>query len=285
MKKYTVLIILAAIALAGAHFMFKRHDPAQDAPHKIEVGMRMTVKELIARNGLGMGARVAQGYVIDVDKLDDVMPMYLDDNWITLHVLDGGQSFDLPPGRTLQITQKAGRVTGISFRPFAQPRPLSDMQAYVTDLIASLEKKGWQRSSSSKIPSGPEDFDAGGKSLFGAMRSPSGSELMMTLRDYGLAPKRESFILFPDPTHRPAESTQTYLLEIDVSDGISSGYGDFIYPRRIFETGDKNQALPMRRWIEDPDWTPEKAGMVPATAEERTKSDTSNWKMPPKQAR
>lgn len=261
--------------------MLKRHDPAQDAPRKIEVGMRMTVKELIARNGLGMGPRVPQGYVIDVDKLGDVMPMYLNDNWITLHVLDGGQSFDLPPGRTLQITQKAGRVTGISFRPFAQPRPLGDMQAYVTDLIASLEKKGWQRSSSSKIPSGPEDFNSGGKSLFGAMQSPSGSELMMTLRDYGLAPKRESFILVPDPTHRPAESTKTYLLEIDVGHGIGEVYPDLIYPRRIFENGDKNSELTLRRWIEDPDWTPEKAGMVPTTAEERAKSNASNWKMPP----
>ncbi|QEI07662.1 hypothetical protein FXN63_18815 [Pigmentiphaga aceris] len=281
MKKLLFLIALAVCVLIGAYLIFKRHDPAQDAPRKIEVGMRMTVNDLIERNRLDMGPRVPQGYVIDVDKLGDVMPMYFDDNWITLHLLDGDQIFDLPPGRTLQISQNAGRVIGLSFRPFAQPRPLSDMQAYVTDLIASLERKGWQRTSSSKIPAGPEDFDVGAKSVFGAMRSPSGSELTMTLRDYGLAPKHESFIIVPDPTHKPAQRSQTYLLEIDVGDGRTEGYAELVYPRRIFETGDKNHALPLRRWIEAPDWTPEKAGMVPTTAEERAKPDASDWKMPP----
>lgn len=262
--------------------MFKRNDPALSQPRVIEVAMQMTIKEFIERNRLGMGPRVPQGYTIDVDKLTDVMPIFFDDNWIELHLLDDEQSFSLPPGRTLQVTQRAGRVIGISFRPFAQPKPLNEMRAYVNELITTVQNEGWRPTSSSKAPMRKEDFNAGGKSIFGSMEAPSGSKLQMTLRDYGLAPRHESFIVFPDPNHKPAESSLTYLLEIDVSDYDGAVYEDLIYPRRIFELGEPYAELPLRRWIEEPDWTPEKAGMIPTTPEERAKPDASNWKMPPK---
>ncbi|MBB4010688.1 hypothetical protein [Allorhizobium taibaishanense] len=261
--------------------MFKRNDPATGEPRNIEVAMGMTIKDLIEKNRLETGLRVAQGYTVDVDKLTDVMPIFFDDNWIKFHLLAGEQSFELPPGRTLQISQRAGHVIGISFRPFAQPRPLDEMRAYAKELISLLEKKGWQPTGSSRIPVSQDDFDASGKSLFGAMKASSGSEIMMTLRDYGLGPKHESFLLLPDPNFKMAERSHTYLLEVDVYDGVRDYYENLVYPRRIFETGDPTKALPLRQWIEYPDWTPEKAGMVPTTAKERTMPDASNWKMSP----
>jgi hypothetical protein len=70
---------------------------------------------------------------------------------------------------------------------------------------------------------------------------------------------------------------------VTVDRGVSDiSYGDLIYPRRIFETGDVTQPLPLRFWIEDPNWTPEKAGMVPTTPEERANAESSKWKMPTK---
>ena len=263
--------------------MSKPNDPSKGAPRKIEVGMQMTVKDLISRNNLRIGPREPQGYVIDVDYLTDWMPIFFDDNWIALQVLEGAQSFELPPGRTLQITQRAGRIDGLAFRPFDQPRSLNEMHDYIASLIATLEEKGWQPTLRIKIPSKPEDFDSNGKSLFAEMKSPGGSSLQMNLRDYRLAPRQESFILSFDPSHKPAEASKTYLLEVTVSSSENEvSYGDLIYPRRIYELGDVQKELPLRYWIEDPDWTPEKAGMVPTTPEERATPESSKWKMPPK---
>ncbi|WP_284776455.1 hypothetical protein [Agrobacterium sp. lyk4-40-TYG-31] len=280
MKKISFIIFAVLVLFSGWQLMFKRDDPAQNPPRVIEVGMGMTVKNFIERNRLEMGKRVPQGYGIDVDKLTDVMPIFFDDNWIALRFLDGAQSFNLPPGRTLQVSQRAGRVIGISFRPFAQPRPLKDMIIYVNELLGTLEKEGWKPTSPSTPPANADDFDSAGKNIFAEMVATSGSKLQMTLRDYGLAPRHESFILLPDPTYKPAESSRTYLLEVDVMDYDGRVYEELIYPRRLFETSDLDKAIPLRRWIENPDWFPEKAGMVPTSSEERAQPDFSNWKMP-----
>ena len=48
-----------------------------------------------------------------------------------------------------------------------------------------------------------------------------------------------------------------------------------------FLYGDKNKEVPLRVWIEDPDWTPQEAGMIPVPPEERSKYDPTYWKMPP----
>lgn len=263
--------------------MFKRDDPSTGDPRLIEVGMGMTVKEFIERNHLEVGPWKQQEYVVDVDNIGDWMPIQFTDNWITLHVLDGAQSFDLPPGRTLYVSQQAGRINGVALRPFAQPRPLSEMHDYIVKLLSQLESKGWQPTLAITVPSKPEDFDSGGKSSFAELKSSSGNILQMNLRDYGLAPKQESFILKFDPTYKPAEQSRTYLLQVtvDSTEEIPS-YGELIYPRRIFETGDVTKPLPLRYWIDDPVWTPEKAGMVPTTREERANAESSKWKMPPK---
>lgn len=283
MKKFLVFLLLSIILFYGVHFMFERNDPSKGEPRRIEVGMGMTVKEFIERNHLEMGPWKPQQYIVDVDDIGDWMPIQFTDNWIALRLVEGEQSFELPPGRTLHVSQRAGVINGIALRPFAQPRPLNEMHDYVVELLKMLETKGWQPSSPIKVPSKPEDFDFGGKSLFAELTSSSGSILQMNLRDYGLAPKQESFILKFDPTHKPSEESRTYLLQVTVDRGVSDiSYGDLIYPRRIFETGDVTQPLPLRFWIEDPDWTPEKAGMVPTTPEERANAESSKWKMPTK---
>lgn len=282
MKKIPPLVIVVVI-FGGGYLLPKSNDPSDSAPRQIDVGMQMTVKDFITRNNLSMGPREQQGYVIDVDYLTDWMPIFFDDNWITLRFIEGAQSFELPPGRTLQITQRAGRIDGLAFRPFDQPRPLNEMHDYIANLIVTLEGKGWQPTLRIKIPSKSEDFDSTGKNLFAEMQSPSGSSLQMSLRDYGLAPKQESFILSFDPTHKSADESRTYLLEVTLSSSENEiSYGDLIYPRRIYELGDVKKELPLRYWINDPDWTPQKAGMVPTTPEERANSESSKWKMPPK---
>ena len=103
------------------------------------------------------------------------------------------------------------------------------------------------------------------------------------MQDYGLAPSYESWIIALDPTNKPAKSTRTYLLDIDVTNFEGDlSYGDLIYPRRIFEKGEAALYLPLRYWVDDPHWTPEQAGMVLKKPEERANSESSKWKMPPK---
>lgn len=263
--------------------MFKQNDPADGEPRTIEVAMRMTVKDFIDRNKLPTGPHTPQGYEVDVDKAMDTGPVFFEDNWISLRVLDGAQSFDVIPGRTLQISQVAGIINGAAFRPFAQPKPLDEVRIYATELIRSLEAKGWQPTSPIQVPSGPEDFNSGGKNLFAILKSPSGNELALTMRDYGLAPRYESWIIALDPTAEPAKSTRTYLLDVDVTNFEGDlSYGDLIYPRRIFEKGDAASYLPLRYWVDDPHWTPEKAGMVLKKPEERANAESSKWKMPTK---
>ncbi len=283
MKKLLIFLILLIALTYVWNFMFQIKDAADSEPRSIEVAMRMTVRDFLDRNKLQTGPRVPQGYVVDIDNIGDTSPIFFDDNWISLHVLDGAQSFDVIPGRTLQISQVAGIIDGAAFRPFAQPKPLDEVRTYVTELIRSLEAKGWQATSQIRMPSGPEDFDSGGKSLFAILKSPSRNELALTLRDYGLAPRQESWIIAPDPTAQPAKSTRTYLLDVDVTNFEGDlSYGDLIYPRRIFEKGETASYLPLRYWVEDPGWTPEKAGMVPKKPEERANAESSKWKMPPK---
>lgn len=282
-KKFVLVCVLLIALFYGVKFMFQRDDPANGEPRHIEIGMGMTVREFVERNHLPTGPWEPQGYMVDANDIGDWMPIQFVDNWIALHVLDGDQSFELPPGRTLHVSQEAGRTNGMALRPFAQPRPLGEMRDYIVKLLAQLQAKGWQPTSPIKVPSRPEDFDIVGKSLFASLESPSGSILQMNLRDYGLAPKQESFILKFDPSHKPAEQSRTYLLQVTVDDMVDTpGYADLMYPRRIFETGDVTKALPLRYWIENPDWTPEKAGMVPTRPEERDNPESSKWKMPPK---
>ena len=270
MRKALVSIFVVLIAFYGAYEMLKRKDPAKGDPRLIEVGILQTMKQFIDENNLMLGPRVPQGYVIDADKLKDVWPVFFDDNWIRLRILDGAQSFELPPGRTLQIVQNAGRIYDIYFRPFAQPKPLGEMHDYLVGLVKELEDKGWRNNSSwpIKIPSSLEDFDSNGKIIFADMISPSGNTLQLDLRDYGLAPKQDFFILQFNPFHKPAERSRTYLLGVSVSNyDVDPDYGDLVYPRRLFLYGDKNKEIPLRVWIEDPDWTPQEAGMIPVPPE------------------
>ncbi len=247
MKKTLKVFLIIAVAVYPINLVFKRNDPAEGEPRFIDIDLRMSVKDFIEHNGLGIGPWVPQGYALDADEILDVSPLFFQDNWISLRVLDGDRSFELPPGRTLSIGQNAGRIFDFYFRPFAQPKPMDEIRPYLVDLVALLESKGWRPTLPVNIPSKLEDFDSGGKIIFAEMVSPSGNTLQLDLRDYGLAPRYESFILVLDPFHQPAKSSNTYLLGVSVSNYEDSlSYSDLIYPRRIFEKGHSSEALSLR---------------------------------------
>ncbi|OLP43060.1 hypothetical protein [Rhizobium oryziradicis] len=284
-RKLSILtaMIVLSLSIWGLFSMFKNTDPADSAPRTIKISTGETVKSFIEQNDLQIGPWVQKGYVVDADDIADISPIIFDDNWIKLEVEDGAQSFELPPGRTLFISQTAGLIDGIAFRPFAKAKPLSEMQAFITKLLGTLEAKGWQPTSKIKIPSMPDDFDLGGKSLFADLESASGNTLQMQLQDYGAAPKQESYIIAPSTNGGSNGPSHTYVLLITIDKlKVSRTYADLILPRRIFVFGDPSKRLPLRYWIDDPDWTPEKAGMVPTTPEERANVESSKWKMPPK---
>ncbi|OLP52433.1 hypothetical protein BJF91_00055 [Allorhizobium taibaishanense] len=263
--------------------LFNNTDPADSAPRTIKISTGETVRKFLEQNDLQLGPWVQKGYVVDADEIADISPIIFDDNWIKLEVEDGAQSFELPPGRTLFITQSGGLIEGIAFRPFAKAKSLSELREFISQTLGMLEAKGWQPTSKIKIPSTPDDFDIAGKSLFADLRSTSGDTLQMELQDYGAAPKQESYIVAPFSHGGSNGPSHTYVLLITIDkEKVSRTYEDLILPRRIFVFGDPNKRLPLRYWIDDPDWTPEKAGMVPTDASERKTPESSKWKMPAK---
>lgn len=275
----TRAVLLVGLLLVGFVLMSRTADPSKLDAKPIHIAVAMTIRDFISRNDLTVGERIPHGFAIDAGRIRDTSPVIFDDHWIELHVEAGPQSFTLPAGRTLHVTQSAGRIGGFAFRPFAEPRLLSELYPYVSELLGELERKGWKVTLPIHVPDKPEDFDRGGRNLFAELVADDGSILQMNMRDYGLAPKSESFILRFNPFHRAAEPTSTYLLQVTVDRPQSESYGERIYPRRLFENGDQNEALPLRAWIEDPDWTPEAAGMVPASEAERARPDATHWVM------
>jgi hypothetical protein len=278
------ILFVTAILLIGITMFDFSSDPSSRSPKIITIAPRMTMKDFIAINDLSVGPRIKHGFAINADKIDDVSPIFFDDHWIKLEVRDDEYSFTLPPGRTLFIRQEAGRIIGFAFRPFAQPQPLEEIRTYIITLLENLEAKGWKPSHDIKVPEEPEDLGFSGENLFANLNSASGNSIQLYLTDYGLAPKSESFILALNPSANPAEASHTYLLQVTVNDAdiarVMSFYGNLVEPRRIFVNGSRNEALPLRAWIDDPDWTPQQAGMVEVPAEERTKIDPLFWKIP-----
>jgi hypothetical protein len=268
-----VLFVLVLMVVARP-----QDDPADEVPKSIRIAIGMTVRDFIAQNGLTIGEREPHGFAIAADRILDWMPIIFDDHWIEFTASDGEQSFTLPPGRTLHVSQTAGRIEGLAFRPFAFPQPLNDVLAYVDTLTAHLRADGWQPTGSVETPRTVADFDSNGKALFGEHTSRNGAVLQMNIRDYGLAPRSESWIIDPFAPRR--EETRTYLLQITLDQKDTPGYDELIYPRRIYENGDKNADLPLRVWIEDPDWSPAAAGMVPVPPDRRPRYDWSGWEMP-----
>jgi hypothetical protein len=273
------LLLLATAAWVG--FTMVRSDPSLKPPKTLVIATRMTVRNFIEVNGLSVGPRIEHGFVIDADKIGDWEPLIFDDHWIALDIRDGEQSFTLPPGRALIASQLVGHITGFALRPFAQPRPLEELHAYILGLLRELEDKGWQPALKIRVPEKPEDFDFSGTNYFAELTSASGNLLQMNLTDYGLAPKQESFILNFNRFTKPSKASHSYLLQITVDMAENPGYSQLIYPRRLFVNGSKSKEVPLKDWINDPDWTPQKAGMVESSPEERAKPDSSDWVMPP----
>ncbi|KQO76087.1 hypothetical protein [Rhizobium sp. Leaf262] len=277
----SALIVLASVVFL-VFSVWPRYDPADEAPKPIQVTIGMTVREFIAVNGVRIGPQEPNGYTIDADKLVDWMPIMFTDNWIIPKFTDGAQSFTMPPGRTLHISQLAGRITGVAFRPFDFPKPLSEVTAYADQLIGELRASGWRASGKAQVPRSVEDLDFAGKALFGEHISANGSILQINIRDYGLAPISESWII--DPFAAPLEETRTYLLQVTLDEEARESYSERIYPRRIFLNGNQKDELPMRAWIDDPDWTPQSVGMVPVPPEKRAPIDATDCVMPEKGA-
>jgi hypothetical protein len=262
--------------------LFGNDDPAKNSPRHITIRLGETVRDLIARNGLAVGPYDGgHDFTVDVDKIADVSPVIFGDHWLSLTLDDGPYGFALPPGRTLFISQMAGRITDFTFTPFAQPQPLAQIADTTAEFVRHLEALGWRDARPAKIPRSPDDLDVLTKSLIVFQgKTPDGQTVDVTIKDLGMIPKSESYILKLAPAPR-REPSQTYILVVGVyADTHNLSYADRIYPRRIFVNGDKDARLRLRAWVDDPDWSPEAAGMVAATAEQRAQPDASAWVMP-----
>lgn len=286
MKLLIAATVVAFLVIVGYRTVTTK-DPATAAPKPITISIGQTVRDFISQNDLKIGARGKHDFSVDAQKFEDTSPIIYDDHWLSVRYADGPYSVNLPAGRTLIVSQIAGRVTGFAANLFDQPLPLDEMRRRVRGLIADLVAKGWSSKGDITIPESPTDLDRlTGRKIIAQLDAASFGRpgLDVTISDLGQVPKAESYILSFNPFSKPAAPSGRYVVQISIRGTAVDDldYRQAVYPRRIFVNGDKNAALPLQAWIDDPDWTPQKAGMVEATPEQRAKPDSPFWVMPAK---
>lgn len=247
-------------------------DPSQHAPRRLQISLGEAVRDYMQVNHL-----VAQvghsdipdknNYAVAVDVIADTGPIVFGDHWILPDVTIGRQHFELPAGRTLFVDQVAGRINNFSVTPGAQALPLQDTNRMVKPMLdwflANGSKQEVANSVRLALTDEDADFKRNGEKIYAQLRDTDGNLLNVTVTNLASVPSQPSYIFAPSPPH-PMHKPPVYVVRIGFywAHGDDLSYGDLIYPRRILVNGDKNKILRLRPWVEDPNWTPEKHGMV-----------------------
>ena len=271
-----VLIALAAAAVAASAFHFfdltAMDDPSKHPPRRLQISLGETVRDFMQVNHLP--AEVGHTdtpdknrYSVAVDVIADTGPVVFWDNWIIPAITIGTQHFELPPGRTLFIDQEAGRIKSFSFTPGAKALPLQETNRLVKPMLDWFLANGWKPEVPNSVTLGLTDQDpdfarSSGK-IYAQLMDDSRNQLSVTVTNLASVPSQPSYIIAPSPA-RPKHDPPVYVVRVGFywAHRNDLSYGDLIFPRRIFVNGDKNNFLRLRPWVEDPDWTPEKHGMV-----------------------
>ena len=284
-----------AIALLGpwpaVAFQLFRPDPMDDPsklpPRQIHISPGQTVRDFMQINHLPAEAgRVdipdRNHYAVAVDVIADTGPVVFGDHWIALVVTIGTQRFELPPGRTLFIDQEAGRIKSFSLTPGAKALPLQETNRLVKPMLDWFLSAGWTpkvaNSLTFALSDGDADFKRSGEKIYAQLKDGEGNLVNVTVSNLAMLPSQPSYILAPTP-ERPAHEPPVYLIRLGFywAHRNDLSYGDLVFPRRQFVNGSKDKALRLRAWVEEPDWTPRKHGMVDLGGT----GDSRRWGMPP----
>ena len=287
------VVVWALVATVVASFSYLNDSPAMDdpsklPPRKLQIALGQTVRDFMQTNGLlAQSGRSAMpdvnSYAVALDVIADTSPIIFGDHWIALALKVGAQIFELPAGRTLFIDQEAGRIKGFSLTPFQKALPLMETNQMVKPLLDQFLAKGWipkiANSLTFALTDDDPDFARSGEKIYGQLKDGEGNLMNVTVSNLASVASQSAYILAPS-AGRPVHQPPVYVIRLGfywAHDGDLS-YGDLVYPRRIFVNGNKNQALRLRPWVEDPDWTPEKHGMV----DQGGTGESRRWLLPRK---
>lgn len=282
--------LLAALSISIVVFIriHTMDNPSHSPPRPIKISLGQTVRDFLRANEIPAEAGRKNTpdknhYAVAVDVVADTDPIIFGDHWIRLTFENGLQGFELPPGRTLFIDQEAGRIKSFSFTPFDQPHPLEETNRLSKQLMDSFLAKGWvprtANSMTFALTDRDEDFQRGGEKIYAQLKDHNGNLLNFTVADLAKAPSNPSYLLAPAPL-RPQRDVPVYVIRIGLywAHRNNLSYGDLIYPRRLFVQGTTDKPLPLRAWVDDPDWTPQKHGMIDLGGT----GESKRWSLPQK---
>lgn len=294
MPRVVVWALVAALAAAlGTTFSHLNYAPAMDdpsklPPRKLQIALGQTVRDFMQTNGLpAQSGRSAMpdvnNYAVALDVIADTSPIIFGDHWIALAFKVGPQIFELPSGRTLFIDQEAGRIKSFSLTPYQRALPLMQTNQLVKPLLDQFLAQGWTpkvaNSLTFALTDGDADFARSGQKIYGQLRDSEGNLMNLTVTNLASVASQPAYILAPSH-QRPVHQPPVYVIRLGfywAHDGDLS-YGDLVYPRRIFVNGNRNQPLSLRPWVEDPEWTPGKHGMI----DQGGSGEGRRWVMPGK---
>ncbi len=261
-------------------------DPSKLPPRKMQIALGQTLRDFMQVNGLpAENGRVDtpdhNHYAVALDVIADTGPVIFGDHWIAPSVKLGTQTFELPAGRTLFIDQEAGRIKSFTFTPNAQAQPLIDTNRLVKPMLDWFLGRGWTPKTANSLTFALTDDDAdfkrGGEKIYAQLKDADNNLVNVTVVNLAMVPSQPAYILAPPP-ERAKHVPPVYLIRLGFywAHRNDLSYGDLVYPRRQFVNGTKSEILRLRPWVDDPDWTPQKHGMVDlgGTGEAR------RWKLP-----
>ena len=289
-QRFVALALVATLAVTVLYFFRSpaMDDPSKLPPRKMQIALGQTVRDFMQTNGLPAesgrtDAPDVNNYSVAVDVISDTSPIIFGDHWIALAFKVGPQIFELPAGRTLFIDQVAGRILSFSFTPYLKAQPLNETNRLVKPLLDWFLAVGWTpevaNSLTFALTDEDADFTRSGEKIYGQLKDGEGNLLNVTVTNLASAPIQPAYILAPPP-ERPVHIPPVYIIRLGLywAHRNDSSYGDLIYPRRLFVNGNKNQRLRLRPWVQDPDWTPEKHGMV----DQGGTGESRRWLLPRK---
>ena len=273
-KGFYAMALVAILAATAFHFFrsASMDDPSKYPPRPMQISLGQTVRDFMQVNGLSAErGRVdtpdRNNYGVALDVISDTGPIVFGDHWIAPRVTIGKQQFELPPGRTLFIDQEAGRIKSFSFTPNAKAQPLQETNRLVKPMVDWFLATGWTpkvaNSLTFALTDEDVDFKRSGEKIYAQLKDGEGNLVNLTVSNLASMPSQPAYILAPSP-ERPPHVPPVYLIRLGFywAHRNDLSYGDLIFPRRLFVNGDKDKILRLRSWVDDPDWTPQKHGMV-----------------------
>ncbi|MET0429186.1 MAG: hypothetical protein ABW026_11900 [Microvirga sp.] len=260
-------ILLLGLILGGCDGMpGDEPDPADRPPQTLTIRVDETLHDLLRHN---------PELAIDFDRVADTDPIIFGDHWIKVVYDEGDHRLEFDPGRTLMIGQTAGRIESITFNPHRDALPFQDMDAFAKREIRKVEDKGWTRTYSG-IPGSEDEITKtlDGTKIYATLTNGRGVTMALTVSNLSRVPSMPSYILLKNPPPRPVYEQPVYVMKIYIGLEASGGWFDYrnsVYARRLLVNGSEYEELPLKVWVDDPDWTPLKAGMI---------RDSERWNLP-----